>query len=694
MGLFPTQAEQRAVPGPIDDFWYKLFPNQSTLSGVKVSESTMLSSSAVFACINVISQDIAQLPFVLYKRLKDKKGKEKATEHTLFPLLRFSPNPEMTAYSFKQTLQSHILGWGNAYANVERDRSNRIKALWILLPNNMKVTRENGELAYNYRLPNGQEVIMRKEDVLHIPGLSYNGIVGYAPITLMREALALSLAEEGYSARFFGNGAMPTHVMKHPGKIGDEGKKNIHKAWDKMHKGVQNSHRMAILEEGIDIQAIGLSQTDSQFLEGREFQINELARYFRMPLHKIQKMNDTSYNNIENMSQEYVSGTLQPHATQWEQSVHLTLLGRNEKSTYFAEFMFQDLLRGNSEARAKFYKSMWETGSLSPDDIRAMENLNPIPDGDGDQYFVPLNFIPIDKAGEDINPIKDTGANNTVDPDDNNDNEEEEETKILAVSKETQTLQEIRAQRTVKIRNRIRNAYYSLFKDAGTAIVAKETVFVRRAIKKYGNTDEFKKQLDKFYKNEIKKTIQKRFGAVLISYYDTLAPEVYIELNLDDGSIDGIEKFTQDYIDGYYNRHTGSSLGQINSILNPDKRLIRADNINDEDEDDEITALNTRMDEWDEKRGNKIAVAEIVQAEGALVVMMTLSQERTLIWQIQGKTTCEACISLQGKVVEKDQWFVQQNDDIPNGDLADIHVRFSKKHPPLHYACDCIVVPG
>jgi len=697
MGLFPSRQEQRSAHSPLDDFWYKVFPNIDTASGVKVSESTMLESSAVFACINVISQDIGQLPAHLYKRI-DEKGKERAVTHSLYNILRYSPCPEMTAMSFKETLQSHILTWGNAYANVDRDKQGRIKALWILSPSKMEIVRDGTRLLYIYTLPSGEKRKLTKDEIFHIPGLSFNGITGYSPITLMRESLALSMAEQEYHARFFGNGAMATQIMTHPGHVSDKGKQNIRAGWDKMHKGLSNAHRMAILEEGVDIKQIGLTHADSQFLEGREFQINELARFFRMPLHKIQKMNDTSYNNIENMSLEYVTGTLMPWATKWEQAVHLFLLGRNEKSQYFVEFMFQQMLRGNAEARAKFYQSMWSTGSLSPDDIRAMENLNPIANGDGDQYFVPLNFIPIDKAGEAINPIKDTGANNTIDNSDSNDDSDDSNDDTKSIS--------YKELRSVKIRNRYRTAYIHLFNDVGDALVKKETSYIKRAIKKHGNTDKFIIDIEKFYDGEMRKFIQRRFGAVISTYHSTLAPEIYDELGIDSETdpIDGIETFTQSYIDKYYNRHVSSSLGQINYLLHPsDKKSIRTDLYEEhrvdadddvDEEDNELAALDTRMDEWNEKRGGKIAVAEIVRAEGAIVTYMTLSVERSLIWQIQGKNTCEACQSLAGQIIQKDQWFVEQGDDVDNGDKNSIHVSYSRKHPPLHYGCDCMVLPG
>ena len=303
----------------------------STSSGKKVNERTAMQTTAVYACVRILAETIASLPLHTYKYTKD--GKEKATEHQLYYLLHDEPNPEMTSFVFRETLMSHLLLWGNAYAQIIRDGRGQVAALYPLLPDKMRVDRAlNGEIYYEYRTDKGVSILGR-EDVLHIPGLGFDGLIGYSPIAMAKNAIGMAIATEEYGASFFANGANPGGVLEHPGVVKDP--KKIRDSWNQVYQGSGNAHRIAVLEEGMKFQQIGIPPEQAQFLETRKFQINEIARLFRIPPHMVGDLEKSSFSNIEQQSLEFVKYTLDPWVIRWEMSMQKALLLPSEKRTHF-----------------------------------------------------------------------------------------------------------------------------------------------------------------------------------------------------------------------------------------------------------------------------------------------------------------------------------------------------------------------
>lgn len=376
-----------------------------TTSGKAVTERSAMQMTAVYSCVRILAEAVAGLPLHLYK-YTDSASKEKALDHPLYHLLHDEPNPEMSSFVFRETLMTHLLLWGNAYAQVIRNGKNEVVALYPLMPNKMTVDRdENGRLYYRYNRgqdeavkSKDQTVILKPSDVLHIPGLGFDGLVGYSPIAMAKNAIGMAIACEEFGAKFFANGAAPSGVLEHPGTIKDPSK--VRDTWQSQFGGSSNTGKVAVLEEGMKYTPISISPEQAQFLETRKFQINEIARIFRVPPHMVGDLEKSSFSNIEQQSLEFVTYTLDPWIVRWEQSISRTLFSEEEKKTHFVKFNVDGLLRGDYQSRMNGYAIGRQNGWMSANDIRELENLDRIPaEEGGDLYLINGNMLPLKNAG-------------------------------------------------------------------------------------------------------------------------------------------------------------------------------------------------------------------------------------------------------------------------------------------------------
>lgn len=382
-----------------------------TASGKYVTERSAMQMTAVYCCVRILSEAVASLPLQFY-RYTDDGGKEKAVEHPLYFLLHDEPNPEMTSFIFRETLMTHLLLWGNAYSQIIRNGKGEVVALYPLMPDRMKVDRdEHGRLYYEYTVYDADDVDGRKgtdrvgrtvrlqpHDVLHIPGLGFDGLVGYSPIAMAKNAIGLAIATEEYGSKFFANGAAPSGVLEHPGTIKDPSR--VRESWQATFGGSGNANKIAVLEEGMKYTPISISPEQAQFLETRKFQIDEIARIFRVPPHMIGDLEKSSFNNIEQQSLEFVKYTLDPWVSRWEQAMVRALLTPEEKKKYFFKFNVDGLLRGDYQSRMNGYATARQNGWMSANDIRELENLDRIPaEQGGDLYLINGNMTKLEDAG-------------------------------------------------------------------------------------------------------------------------------------------------------------------------------------------------------------------------------------------------------------------------------------------------------
>lgn len=367
-------------------------------AGINVTEETALTASAVFACVRAIAEDVAKLPFLVYRRT-DNGGKERALGEDLYDLLRYEPNPEMSAFDFRSAVSVGALLWGNGLAEIERNGDGTPRNLWPIHPKAVTIKRdESDQLFYEVRNDGGEPSVIRPRDMLHIKGIGDTGIAGYMLIKLGKQSLGLSLAVERFGAAYFGNGARPGMILQHPGTLSENARNHLEASFQQKHGGPDNAHSVHVAEEGMTVVPMPVKAEEAQFLETRQFQIDEVARWFRVPPHKIQSLLRATFSNIEHQAIEYVGDTIMPWLCRWEYEVGRKLIPRSERGTLFAEHLVDALMRADTKSRAEANAVRFQNGSLTINEWRSMENMNPLADESvGDQVWVMTNMAPAEQ---------------------------------------------------------------------------------------------------------------------------------------------------------------------------------------------------------------------------------------------------------------------------------------------------------
>ena len=375
-------------------------------SGKSVTVQSAIQLSTVYACVRVISETVASLPLGVYEATD--QGNEKAGDHPLYHLLHDEPNSEMTSFVFREVMLAHLLLYGNSYSQIIRSGKNTVVGLYPLLPDHMDVDRDSkGNLTYTYTTSDGKTVVIKPQDILHIPGLGFDGIIGYSPIALEKNAIGLGIASEEYGSKFFSNGARPSGILTHPNTV--KNPKAVRESWNSAYGGSSNSNRVAILEEGMTFTPLSIPNNEAQFLETRKFQVDEICRIFRVPPHLVGNLEHATFSNIEHQSIDFAVHTIRPWLVRIEQSMNRALFTDQEKGRFYVQFNIDGLMRGDYKSRMEGYAIARQNGWMSANDIRALENQNPIPkDEGGDAYLVNGNMIPITNAMKAQTPAEPT----------------------------------------------------------------------------------------------------------------------------------------------------------------------------------------------------------------------------------------------------------------------------------------------
>lgn len=400
MSLLRRALEGRAViGGSFDIAEYAsglkvLFGGGSTAAGVSVTEETAEQLSAVYACVGLVADSVAQVPC----KVVDASTKEAATSHDLYALLHDLPNPEMTAFDLRQTMMRWLLLWGNAYAQVRRDGAGRIVALWPLRSDRMTVDRvltaSGATLRYTYKLDGQADQVWwfngDRPPIHHWRINALDGINGRSPIRLLRESLGLTKAAEQFGARWFGSGSRPSGVLQTDQKLSPENAKRMRDDWERLHAGIEQSHRVAVFEQGLKWQAITVPPEDAQFLETRNFQVEEIARIYRVPPYAIgHTKNSTSWGTgIESQKNGLITFTLLPYFAQIQQATKRDLMGRREFEAYDVVFVLNALQRGDLAARMTAYTQGLNARIFTVNEVRDLEDLPPVAGGDQPMPFL------------------------------------------------------------------------------------------------------------------------------------------------------------------------------------------------------------------------------------------------------------------------------------------------------------------
>lgn len=638
---------------------------KTTAAGRRVNEEAALHVSAFFAGVNIIASAMGSLSCKLYRR-RDDGGKEEERGHPLWQVLQLQPNPEMAATPYREAKQGHVLLRGNAYSEIVFSGRGQVLELWPIPPRSVDIVRRGGEMVYRVRIGE-DEKFLPKEWVLHIAGLGGDGVSGWSVVRFARESLALGLASEEYGARFFSNNARPSGILSHPASLSDDAAKRLRNSWENASGGLSNAHRVAVLEEGVQWQQMGLSAEDSQFLETRQFQVREIARWLNIPPHKIGDLSDATFSNIEEQSLEFVQDTLMPWIRRWEQACNVKLLSASERAAgLFVEFPVQGLLRADVEKRGAFYQTRFNTGSITPNQIRALENENPI-DG-GDEAFVQINMMPLSQAMN-MSPEERTAAmlaaNGVIPP-------------------------EFRAmeRRDHRERLRVRAEYLDVLRDAAGRVVRGEVRNLRKAKKrllKDGDVAAFREWLLEYYFREHPAFMIGQFAAPVGAYASAMARAAANEITLE--SVPRIEQFTELFLESFSHRYSASSRTELENL---------ADQSDTPSED-----LETRFGEWmgedtdNQPRSERVASRVSTEFGNAVTSQVfAVGGIATLISRTVGDT-CPYCTALDGRTVAIGEPMFQPGDEFqPEGTDTPLRFKSIVKYPPYHRGCNCIVVPG
>lgn len=633
--------------GPTSEWWAL---RGSMVAGQAVTPRSAMTIVAVYAAVRILGEGVGSLPLILYERLPN-GGKRRATEHPLYTILHDAPNEEMTAIVFRETLQVHLGLWGNAYAQIVRDNGGRVQELWPLRPDRMTVMRdEQGRLRYVYQTDRGV-VVLRADEVLHIPALGFDGLVGYSPIAMARRTLGLAMAAEEFGAKFFENDARPGVVLRYPGKLSEEAYRRLRQSWEEAHQGVGRAHRPAILEEGMDITTVGIPPQDAQFLETRKFQITEIARLYRIPPHMLADLDRATFSNIEHLGIEFVVHTLRPWLVRWEQAIWLQLLTPEERKRYFAEHLVDGLLRGDIKSRYEAYAIGRQNGWLSANDIRELENMNPIPGGDA--YWTPMNMMA--QSGE-------------------------RATLPSSTERRAQPREERDVLERVSGRRALMEAQFEVLLAALETVARREANDVANAIQRFlikrNDVQGFLNWLAAFLE-EHREFMQEKLGPVYRAYGRLVGRAAAQEIGKEpDYDEQGLSGFVAQYLETYGKRWVGSTEGQIRALL----------------EEGDWDALLARTEEWRQSRAEREARRENIRFSNAVAKWaLAALGVRRLVW-VTIEESCPYCRHLDGRVVGIEGWFLAPGDVLPGDETEPEFV--SKEwvgHPPAHDGCDCMI---
>jgi len=628
------------------------------LGGGSVTPDAAMTTTAVFACVRVLGETVGSLPLHVYK--KTGKMVEIARDYPLYKVLHDRPNPRLSSMGFREMLTGHMALRGNGYAKIIYDGQYRTKALYPIHPGRIKPMLVDGEKVYRVTMKNGSTEIWPEEMVLHLPALNYDGLEGYSPITVCNRTMRITRSAEEYDEAFFTKGATLDGFIRHPSRLSPDARGKLKKYWEENHTGVKNYHGIGVLDEGMEWQNVGLNPADAQLLSTREFQLEEIARMFRIPLHMIQDMKGATFSNIEQQSLDFLIHTMTPWLVRWEQEMNYMLIPERDYGKYYIKFNVNGLLRADTKTRYESYASAKQNGWMSANDIRELEDKNPVEGGD--VYLVAVNMMPSTDVG------KIPESNETVPG-------------VGDVKRDLDRKDVEHRAREPITRLRLRESYRGLFADAAGRLTRKEVNDIGRAAKSYlpGDTSGFSDWVTGYYGDgKLQDYLKKNFAPVVNSY----AEEIYAAAEVEAGiGAEGMTAERQVYADGYVDvlaaRHAGESRGQMEAI------------IADGEQPDE--AIPARLAEWEEKQPDKMAEREVVDGDGAFTSLVFLAAGLKLVWRTRGDS-CPYCTSLNGKVISGSESFAGDGDEIdPEGGNGPMIIHGIKKHPQLHRGCDCYI---
>lgn len=663
----------------------------ATAAGVRVTISGALALSAVWACVQLLASEVAALPLVLYRK-RSEGQRERATDHQLFSVLNRLPNPEMTRYDMVQTAMVHLCTWGNAYLLIIWDRRGQVAELWPLRPDWMEVRRApNGALLYIYTEPGKAPATYKAYQIMHIRGMGFDGVIGYSPLRMHMETVAVGLAAKRFGAGVYGNGAWPGGVLKFEGTLTAETKVALKSSWEQQHAGPGGFGSTAVLDKGWDYKPVSLPPQEARFIESQEWTVAEIARIYGVPPHLIQDLTHATFSNIEHQSLDFLSHSLRKWLVNWEQAVARDLLMPEEQDTLYAEFLTAAAVSVDLTTQTANLKTGVETGILSINEARRKQNMNDIPGGD--VHLVPLNMAPLGSPRPAQSPTRTATAAAIAGADGAGQHAAActcGACRAAAVSRETRAdgadedpYGDVRRERQA-----LAVAAMDVCEDAARRIVRREAADVRRAIDKHlrkRTTADFTAWLEEFYA-DLRPAVRDAFAPLLRSLAKQAERSAAAELDQDDkGLTDELQEFIKGFLENLARDWCESSLGQLRALINQVT--------DDGGSTEEIaTAVEARVGEWEEKRPAKESSLLSFEALNALVIAAYAGHKVTHLRWLASGTSCAFCLSLDGTIAGIADYFVKAGTQIDaGGDVGMMRINRNKRHGPLHRGCDCVV---
>jgi len=392
-GIFGKSDLRLNDPKAWDSTLWNLRGSQS-LSGETVTEETALTYSAVWNAIVLIAGTVGSLPLHLMRQ--SGKTKQIASDTRIYPLMHTQWNSYMTAMGGRECMMAHLLIWGNGYAEKVTNGYGEITALWPIPPNRVtNIAMREEDLWYEIRVGSGSTWLPRSK-ILHIPGLGFDGFIGYSAIGMARKSIGLGMAMETFGSNYFGQGTHPGVIVSHPNQLSADAHANLKKSLTEGYSGLGKTHRLLLLEEAMKIEKIGIPPEDSQFLESRQHQITEIARWFNLPPHKLKDLTKSSFNNIEQEQISFVTDSILPWLIRLEQNYNTQLLTNQQiRQNLYFKHIVEGLLRADAKSRAEFYRLMIQSTIMTPNEAREKEDLNPSDNPMADELFVMVNTLPL-----------------------------------------------------------------------------------------------------------------------------------------------------------------------------------------------------------------------------------------------------------------------------------------------------------
>ncbi len=671
------------------------FGGEETPAGVQVSPATAMTYSAFFAGVRVISEDVSSCPLPVFQR--QDVGKRLAVEHPVFGVLNSVANPLMTAVTLRKTLMGHALTWGNGVAAKEHNEAGELVALWPLRPDNLfidVVETEPGrpKILYRYTPESGKHAVFFPDEVLHISGIGYDGVRGYSIVHQARTTIGLGLATEEFGARWFGNGSRPSGTLTHPGTVSDPARKRMKADWKNMHRGLDQSHQIAILEEGVTWQSIGIPPEDAQFLETRQFEVEEMARWFRLPPHKLSHLLRSTFNNIEHQGIDYVNSSLRSWLVEWEQQILLSCFTAPERVTHYAEHNTDKLTQGDFKSQMEGYAVGRNWGIWNADDVREKLNENPLPDGKGQVYLAPLNMVaamsPEEAAEAAEAAAKKPAPELPAPPPADDVDEGQDDDADRSRAGELARTRGLRG-RGIEARRRMAKAFAPLLVDADRRLAKLEQAEIRKLIRKHldtgrassstsareGSISTFLAAVWELLTGMVRTKTVERLEPIL----QQLAAEVVTDAAADvafDGEID-LSRFVIAYLQSHVEYRVNTAYGQIRSAVDaePDAPQAEVERVLER----WVAERPERTATWESKQLTNAAARETWRAAGV---------SRTT-WVVNGDT-CPFCTALDGRTMSIDEPFVSAGAEVGLGKTMQVERKVF--HPPLHPDCDCEIV--